>query len=89
MIVGEVVGNLWATKKDEKLNGLKFLLVRKLDYKGDKKDDLIVAADSIGAGMGDQVIIVSGSSARINMGDEEIPVDSTIVGIVDSLELNS
>lgn len=88
MIVGEVVGNLWATKKDEKLNGFKFLLIRKLDYKGDKKDDLIVAADSIGAGIGDQVIIVNGSTARINIGETKIPVDSTIVGIVDSLELH-
>lgn len=88
MIVGEVVGNLWATRKDEGLNGLKFLVVRKLDYKGRKTEEAIVAADSVGAGIGDQVLIVGGSSARVNLGDNKrVPVDATIVGIVDSLEL--
>lgn len=87
MVVGEVVGNLWATKKDEKLSGLKFLVVRKLDYKGKKTDNVMVAVDSVGAGIGDQVLIVAGSSARVNLGDKNIPVDATIVGIVDSLEL--
>jgi ethanolamine utilization protein EutN len=87
MIVGEVVGNLWATRKDEGLSGLKFLVVRKLDYRGEKTDQVIVAVDSVGAGVGDQVLIVGGSSARVNLGDKRIPVDATIVGIVDSLEL--
>jgi ethanolamine utilization protein EutN len=87
MVVGEVVGNLWATKKDEKLSGLKFLVVRKLDCKGEKTDKVMVAVDSVGAGIGDQVLIVGGSSARVNLGDKNIPVDATIVGIVDSLEL--
>lgn len=88
MIVGEVVGNLWATKKDDKLNGLKFLLVRKINYSGEKTDDLLVAADNIGAGIGEQVLIATGSSARVNLGNSNIPVDSTIVGIIDSLEIN-
>ncbi len=87
MIVGEVVGNLWATRKDEGLSGLKFLVVRKLDYRGEKTDQVIVAVDSVGAGVGDQVLIVGGSSARVNLGDKRVPVDATIVGIVDSLEL--
>ena len=87
MLVGEVVGNLWATKKDEKLNGLKFLLVRRINYKGEKTDDLIVAADGVGAGKGEHVLVVSGSSARVNLGDRNIPVDATVVGIVDSFEL--
>ncbi len=87
MVVGEVVGNLWATKKDEKLSGLKFLLVRELDYRGIKKDDLMVAVDMVGAGIGDQVIVVEGSSARANLINNNIPVDASIVGIVDSIEL--
>jgi len=87
MIVGEVVGNLWATRKDEGLSGLKFLVVRKLDYRGEKTEQVIVAVDSVGAGVGDQVLIVGGSSARVNLGDKRVPVDATIVGIVDSLEL--
>lgn len=87
MIVGEVVGNLWATRKDENLNGLKFLMVRTLEYKGEKAGKMIVAVDSVGAGISDQVLIVLGSSARATLGDKKLPVDATIVGIVDSLEL--
>ncbi|WP_461614665.1 EutN/CcmL family microcompartment protein [Clostridium sp. Marseille-QA1073] len=87
MIIGEVVGNLWATRKDENLSGFKFLVVRKLDSKGEKTDNTIVAVDSVGAGIGDQVLIVSGSSARYVIGDKKAPIDATIVGIVDSLEL--
>ncbi|HCQ89816.1 MULTISPECIES: EutN/CcmL family microcompartment protein [unclassified Clostridium] len=87
MIIGEVVGNLWATRKDENLSGFKFLVVRKLDCKGEKTDNTIVAVDSVGAGIGDQVLIVSGSSARYVIGDKRAPIDATIVGIVDSLEL--
>ncbi|MGD9567155.1 MAG: EutN/CcmL family microcompartment protein [Sedimentibacter sp.] len=89
MVVGEVIGYLWATKKDEKLSGLKFLAVRELDYRGEKTDRFIIAVDSVGAGISDQVLIVGGSSARVNLGDKNIPVDATIVGIVDSLELQS
>ncbi|MTK12176.1 MAG: ethanolamine utilization protein EutN [Clostridiaceae bacterium] len=87
MIVGEVIGNLWATRKDENLSGFKFLVVRVLDYKGEKTDKMIVAVDSVGAGISDQVLIASGSSARVILGDRKVPVDATIVGIVDSLEL--
>lgn len=87
MIIGEVVGNLWATRKDERLSGFKFLVVRKLDFRGEKTDQVMVAVDSVGAGIGDQVLIVSGSSARANLNDRNAPVDATIVGIVDSLEL--
>lgn len=87
MIVGEVVGNLWATRKDENLSGLKFLVVRVLDYRGEKTEKMIVAVDNVGAGVNDQVLIVGGSSARATLGDKKIPVDATIVGIVDSLQL--
>ncbi|GAA0123566.1 MAG: EutN/CcmL family microcompartment protein [Clostridium argentinense] len=87
MIIGEVVGNLWATRKDDGLNGFKFLVVRRLDCNGEKLDDAIVAVDSVGAGIGDQVLIVSGSSARYILGDKRPPIDATIVGIVDKLEL--
>jgi len=89
MIVGEVIGNLWATKKEEKLNGFRFLAVRELDYLGEKTSKLLIAADSIGAGMGDKVLIAGGSSARVGLGDKNIPIDAIIVGIVDTLEINA
>lgn len=87
MILGEVIGNVWATKKDEKLNGLKLLVVKPLNFNGTKKDSTMVAADSVGAGIGDRVLIVKGSSARMSNSGEKLPVDATIVGIIDSLEI--
>lgn len=87
MIIGEVVGNLWATRKDENLSGFKFLVVRRLDCNGEKLNNAIVAVDSVGAGIGDQVLIVAGSSARYILGDKKTPIDATIVAIVDKLEL--
>lgn len=89
MIIGEVTGNLWATRKDDNLNGFKFLVVRKLDHKGEPTNNVMIAVDSVGAGIGDQVLIVSGSSARYVLDDNKAPIDATIVGIVDSLEISN
>lgn len=80
MLIGTIIDNIWATRKDEKLSGLKLMVVA---IEGEKKT--IVAADYIGAGIGDRVIIVTGSSAR-RVFDAETPVDATIVGIIDELE---
>lgn len=82
MLIGKVVSNIWATRKDEKLTGLKLMVV---DIEGNNQNKTIVAADYIGAGEGDRVIIVTGSSARRTFGSD-VPVDATIVGIIDSLE---
>ena len=89
MQVAKVIGNIWATRKEEKLAGLKLLLVKPVDvlYKTADKSPL-VAADMIGAGVGETVIIVGGSSARGAAGDNSIPVDATVVGIVDDLEID-
>ena len=86
MQVAKVIGNIWATRKEEKLSGLKLLLVKPLDETVDKSP--LVAADMIGAGVGETVIIVGGSSARNAAGDVSIPVDATVVGIVDDLEID-
>lgn len=87
MIIGRVVGNLWATRKDEKLNGQKFLVVRLLINKNKEKDELFVAADNAGAGVGDLVLITKGGAARASLETKDIPVDAVIVGIVDSIEV--
>ena len=87
MIIGEVVGNVWATRKDEKLNGLKLLVIRPINYGSSKELPEIVAADIVGAGIGDDVLVVKGSSARSSIG-EDIPVDVTIVGIIDSVDIS-
>ena len=89
MQVAKVIGNIWATRKEETLSGLKLLLVKPLDVLDETVDKSpLVAADTIGAGVGETVIIVGGSSARNAAGDVSIPVDATVVGIVDDLEID-
>lgn len=89
MKVAKVIGNIWATRKEDKLAGLKLLLVQPLNVLDGSKDKVpMVAADIIGAGVGEKVLIVGGSSARSAAGDMSIPVDATVVGIVDDLEID-
>lgn len=88
MRVAKVIGTIWATRKDERLNGLKLLILQPKDILEDDEDGTpLVAADVIGAGVGETVLVVGGSSARTAAGDKNIPVDATVVGIVDDLEL--
>lgn len=89
MKVAKVIGTIWATRKDDKLSGLKLLLVQPLNVLDDSFYKVpIVAADIIGAGVGEKVLVVGGSSARSGAGDMSIPVDATVVGIVDDLEID-
>lgn len=87
MDIGKVVGSVWATRKDEKLSGQKLLVVKLLKDKDSYKEGFIVAADNAGAGNGDLVLISQGSSARESLEKKNVPVDATIVGIIDSLEV--
>lgn len=85
MELGRVIGSVWATKKDEKLNGKSLLLVRQTDADNKPGKKLVVAVDTVGAGAGDQVLMVRGGSARYAISDSDTPVDAAIVGIVDSV----
>lgn len=76
-----VIDSIWATRKDEALVGLKFMAVKIIGGKDEGK--LIIAVDTIGAGIGERVLICQGSSARRMPNLESAPVDATIVGIVD------
>nr|WP_317357678.1 EutN/CcmL family microcompartment protein [uncultured Tyzzerella sp.] len=87
MRIGKVVGNLWATRKSEKLSGEKFLIVKILKDKEIFTEDVFVACDRISAGIGDMVLLVEGSSAR-KIDNTNIPIDCAIIGIIDSMELN-
>lgn len=90
MRIGKVIGNIWATRKEDKLSGLKLLIIQPINVITDSIDLApIVAADIIGAGVGEKVIFVSGSSARGAIGDMQTPVDATVVGIVDGLEIDN
>lgn len=89
MKVAKVIGNIWATRKEEKLSGLKFLIVQPINMLDDTKDQIpFVAVDMIGAGVGEKVLIVNGSSARGAVGGQDVPVDAAVVGIVDDQEID-
>lgn len=86
MLICRVIGHVWATKKQDALNGQKLMIVKETETSRDK-GDVFVAADMVGAGVGEDVLVVTGSSARRAAGKEDIPVDSAIVGIIDSMEV--
>ena len=89
MRIAKVIGNIWSTRKEESLNGLKLLVVQPINIVDGTNDKVsMIAADTIGAGVGERVIIVGGSSARSAVGDMNIPVDATEVGIVDDQEIH-
>ena len=88
MFSGVVIGNVWATKKDDQLNGMKLMVVQRIDPADGKRHESIVAADRVGAGIGEQVLVVTGSSARMALASPDIPMDAAIVGILDEVEIN-
>lgn len=87
MLVGMVIGNVWATRKHDGLSGSKLMVVEPQRFPGHGQGTPIVAVDLIGAGIGETVLVVSGSSARLSLGDGSAPVDSVIVAIVDKVDL--
>ena len=88
MFLGKVVGTVWSTKKDDKLVGAKFLIVRKLDLDLKEKSDFVVAVDSVGAGEGEVVLVATGSSSRQTHFTQDKPVDAVIMAIVDKLDIS-
>ena len=88
MILAKVAGTVVATRKDERLVSSKLLVVRPIDPAGKPEGNYLVAVDTVDAGPGDTVLIVSGSSARMAAGLKDCPVDAAIVGIVDEVEMN-
>jgi len=82
MIIGKVIGSVVSTRKNENLVGNKFMIVEPVEKMAAKNSQL-VAIDNIGAGIGEYVLVATGSAARIGCGRETAPVDAAIVGIVD------
>ena len=93
MFLARVIGSVVATKKDDAMRGRKLLLLRPLlvDEKDPKRlrngQNTIVAVDNLGAGKGELVLFCQGSSARQTEGMSKLPVDASVVGIVDSVEV--
>ena len=88
MILGKVIGTVWSTRKDENLVGAKFLIVRHLDLEYRPKDATVIAVDSVGAGVGEIVLVAQGSSARQTTFTKNKPVDAVIMAIVDKLDIS-
>lgn len=88
MFLARVVGSVVATRKDPKLEGHKLLLVVPVDPQGNDEGGYVVAVDTVDAGYKETVIVVRGSSARMADGMDERPVDASIIGIVDTADLD-
>ena len=83
MLKGKVIGNIVSTNKLDKLIGYKFLEIQVIE-KNELTDKFIVAVDrTVSAGIGEEVLVTIGSSARVAVGDENSPVDAVVVGVVD------
>ena len=87
MQLGKVIGTVVSTRKDEKLEGFKFLLLKNCDVTGNPTSGIVVAVDSVGAGFGEVVLYSLGSSARRTKMTEGKPVDAIIMAIVDIIEV--
>ncbi|ADL07331.1 EutN/CcmL family microcompartment protein [Thermosediminibacter oceani] len=94
MIIAKVVGNVVATKKNEGLVGEKLLIVNPIKRKDKngwsliEEENLIVAVDSVGAGIGETVLLVTGSTASKIIEHKNAPVDAAIIGIIDEIEMH-
>lgn len=88
MLIAQVIGTIVATRKHELLVGSKIQVVQPLECSGNKPaGDPFVAVDAVGAGVGERVIIVRGSGARLAVDNDRCPVDATIIGIIDQVDI--
>lgn len=90
MLIARVIGTVVATRKHERLVGSKIQIVQPLDTQGENPSgEPFVAVDAVGAGVRERVIVVRGSGARHGVEDDQCPVDATIVGIIDHIDIEA
>jgi microcompartment protein CcmK/EutM len=87
MLLGRVVGTLVATRKDEKLEGFKLLVVKQLNTDNEETGGYVIAADAVQAGVGDTVLYATGSSARQTVLTDKKPCDAVLMAVVDTWEV--
>jgi len=88
MLVGTVVGQVWATRKDATLEGLRFLVVQPFTTDGKQEAETLVAADPLGAGIGERVLVVFGRAARHAIGrGHDVGFQTAVAAIIDGMEL--
>jgi len=88
MFLARVIGTVWATRKDEHLKGFKLQFIRPIDRRRNDVGDPIVAVDTVGAGAGETVMYITAREAVIPLPVDEAPVDASIVGIVDRIDIS-
>ena len=89
MFLARVIGTVWATRKVESMEGLKLLVVRELDADLKPKARTLIAADVVQAGLGEIVLISTGSAARQSPQVDKTPVDSLVMAVVDNLQVKT
>lgn len=87
MIIGTVVGSVWATRKEQRLDGFKLLIVREIKPTGEKTNTYHIACDLVDAGVNDMVLLTRGSSARQTEDTKEKPIDAIVVGVIDRIDI--
>ncbi len=90
MLIGRVIGEVWATQKHASHEGRKILYVQPLDLDGAEKGDPVLALDAVGAGVGERVLVaMEGFSAMTAVGRPNSPISTAVIGIIDTVELES
>lgn len=89
MQIAKVYGTVVSTQKDPSLTGVKFLLLQLLDEQGNPLPEYEVAADTVGAGVDEWVLVSRGSAARQVSGSESRPLDALVIGIIDTVSLDN
>ena len=87
MFIGRVVGSLWSTRKTDNTTGVKFLIVQPYNLNKAPNTDTIVAADVLGAGEGELVVVAYGRAARLAIGNENMSIEAAVTGIIDEYEV--
>lgn len=87
MLLGRVAGTVVSSRKEDTLEGLKFLVIKQLDTEESETGGYVVAADAVGAGVGEVVLYATGSSARQTVMTKDRPCDAVVMAIVDTWEV--
>ena len=87
MLLGRVAGTVVASRKEDTLEGLKFLVIKQLDVEESETGGYVIAADAVGAGVGEVVLYATGSSARQTVMTKDRPCDAVVMAIVDTWEV--
>lgn len=89
MYFAKVIGTVWATRKDEHLSGLRLQVIQPLNMRREPNGDPIVAVDTIGSGTGETVLYITAREATIPLTVDMAPVDASIIGIVDRIDVHA